>query len=302
MEIPIYSFEGTMELYEWFQWLEEYFDYANIQNERDKTLTAALHLTGQAYAWVRRNYEYWTPSFPWDTFENFREELEFEEKWNYKERKALELEYYNNIAEEAWGVEDDDFEFETVNVEFKVDKQYSSFAVDNMNSLAYPDFSVNNLTGDIPRELGFILETLKYFKFSYNNMTICWSNELVGRFPMAFRGVSSSYPIAANPHFLRDRGHRSSRLALALGIGLGCLLAGLVDLAMHARRRRNGLLSKWPTKKKRTNLAHFYRRMYLYSSPLSLVSPNTFIKHKRGQQHLTVMNTTLWAKRPTTKP
>eukprot|EP01018_Ginkgo_biloba_P032217 Gb_18602 [translate_table: standard] len=122
MEIPIYSFEGTIELYEWFQWLEEYFDYANIQNERDKTLTATLHLTGQTYTWVRRKYEYWTPSFPWDTFKNFREELEFKEKWNYKERKALELEYYNNIEEEAWGVEDDDFEFETVNVEFKVDK------------------------------------------------------------------------------------------------------------------------------------------------------------------------------------
>eukprot|EP01018_Ginkgo_biloba_P012513 Gb_16390 [translate_table: standard] len=118
MEIPIYSFEGTMELNEWFQWLEEYFDYANIQNERDKTLTMALHLTGQAYAWVRRNYEYWTPSFPWDTFKNFREELEFEEKWNYKERKALELEY----KEEAWGVEDDDSEFEIINVEFKVGK------------------------------------------------------------------------------------------------------------------------------------------------------------------------------------
>eukprot|EP01018_Ginkgo_biloba_P028507 Gb_30195 [translate_table: standard] len=97
MEILIYSFKGTMELYECFQWLEEYFDYANIQNERDKTLTAALHLTGQAYAWVRRNYEYWTPSL---------------------ERKALELEY----EEEAWGVEDDDSEFETVNVEFKVGK------------------------------------------------------------------------------------------------------------------------------------------------------------------------------------
>eukprot|EP01018_Ginkgo_biloba_P026229 Gb_06179 [translate_table: standard] len=118
MEISIYSFEGTMELNEWFQWLEEYFDYANIQNEQDTTLTATLHLTGQAYAWVRRNYEYWNPSFTWDTFENFREKLEFEEKWNYKERKALELEY----KEEAWEVEDDDSEFETINIEFKVGK------------------------------------------------------------------------------------------------------------------------------------------------------------------------------------
>eukprot|EP01018_Ginkgo_biloba_P014151 Gb_19925 [translate_table: standard] len=114
------------------------------------------------------------------------------------------------------------------------------FAVDNMNSLTYLDFSVNNLTGDIPMELGFILGTLKYFNFSYNNMTICWSNELVGRFPMAFRGASSSCPIAANPHFLRDRGHRSSRLALALGIGLGCLLAGLVGLAFACRKK-----AKW---------------------------------------------------------
>eukprot|EP01018_Ginkgo_biloba_P035022 Gb_16474 [translate_table: standard] len=78
-------------------------------------------VAGQAYAWVRQNYEYLTPSFPWDTFENFREELEFEEKWNYKERKSLELEYYNNIEEEASGVEEDDSKFEAVNVEFKVD-------------------------------------------------------------------------------------------------------------------------------------------------------------------------------------
>eukprot|EP01018_Ginkgo_biloba_P020032 Gb_20552 [translate_table: standard] len=66
---------------------------------------------------VRRKYEYWTPDFPWDTLKNFREELEFEEKWNYKERKALELEYYKNIEEEAWEVEDDDSKSEIVNVE-----------------------------------------------------------------------------------------------------------------------------------------------------------------------------------------
>eukprot|EP01018_Ginkgo_biloba_P037500 Gb_11387 [translate_table: standard] len=107
MEISIYSFEGTMEICEWFQSLEEYFDYANIQNEQDKTLTSALHLTGQAYTWVRRKYEYWTPDFPWDTFKNFRDQLEFEEKWNYRERKALELEYYDDIEEEALELEDD---------------------------------------------------------------------------------------------------------------------------------------------------------------------------------------------------
>eukprot|EP01018_Ginkgo_biloba_P035795 Gb_08468 [translate_table: standard] len=122
MEIPIYSFEGTMELYEWFQGLKEYFEYARIENECDKSLTTALRLTGQAYAWVRRKYDYWTPSFPWDTFENFRVELELEIKWNYKERKALELEYYNNIDEEALGREDDDFECEIINVEVNTDK------------------------------------------------------------------------------------------------------------------------------------------------------------------------------------
>eukprot|EP01018_Ginkgo_biloba_P005787 Gb_18071 [translate_table: standard] len=95
MEILIYLFEGTMELYDWFQSLEEFFDYSNIQNEHDKALTAALHLI---------------------------EELEFEGKWNYKERKAWEVEYYNNIEEEAWAIEDGDSEFEILNVEFKVDK------------------------------------------------------------------------------------------------------------------------------------------------------------------------------------
>eukprot|EP01018_Ginkgo_biloba_P010211 Gb_33020 [translate_table: standard] len=143
MEIPIYSFEGTMELNEWFQWLEEYFDYANIQNERNKTLTAALHLTRQAYACVRRNYEYWTPSFPWDTFENFREELEFEEKWNYKERKALELEY----KEEASGVEDDNSKFETVNVEFKL-RNIQNVIIGYKETSIQPDEEIK-----IPKEL-----------------------------------------------------------------------------------------------------------------------------------------------------
>eukprot|EP01018_Ginkgo_biloba_P014134 Gb_14249 [translate_table: standard] len=107
MELLLYSFEGIMKLHEWFQRLEEYFKYARFQNEHDKALTTSLHLTSQAYTWAKRQYKYWDPSFPWDTIENLKEELEFEEKWNYKERKALELEYYDDIEEEALELEDD---------------------------------------------------------------------------------------------------------------------------------------------------------------------------------------------------
>eukprot|EP01018_Ginkgo_biloba_P001013 Gb_25468 [translate_table: standard] len=117
MELPLYSFEGTMELHEWFQRLEEYFEYTRFQKEHDKALIASLHLTSQAYTWAKRQYKYWKPSFPWDTFENFKEELEFEDKWNYKERKALELEY----EEEYWGVEDDDSKLETISIGEKAD-------------------------------------------------------------------------------------------------------------------------------------------------------------------------------------
>eukprot|EP01018_Ginkgo_biloba_P001430 Gb_31415 [translate_table: standard] len=59
----------TMELHEWFQRLEEYFDYARFQDERDKGI-----------------YNDAIPD---------------------RERKALELEYYN-IEEESLEVEDDD--------------------------------------------------------------------------------------------------------------------------------------------------------------------------------------------------
>eukprot|EP01018_Ginkgo_biloba_P028365 Gb_34252 [translate_table: standard] len=79
-----------MELHEWFQRMEEYFEYVRFQNEHDKALTASLHLT---------------------------EELEFEEKWNYKERKTLELEYYDDIEEEALELEDDKYKYKDVDEE-----------------------------------------------------------------------------------------------------------------------------------------------------------------------------------------
>eukprot|EP01018_Ginkgo_biloba_P023989 Gb_25748 [translate_table: standard] len=117
MELSLYSFEGTMELHEWFQRMEEYFEYTRFQKEHDKALIASLHLTGQAYTWEKRQYKYWEPSFPWDTFENFKEELEFKERWKYKERKALELEYYDYIEEEALEFKDDKYKCKDVDEE-----------------------------------------------------------------------------------------------------------------------------------------------------------------------------------------
>eukprot|EP01018_Ginkgo_biloba_P030879 Gb_11206 [translate_table: standard] len=74
MELSLYSFKGTMELHKWFQRLEEYFEYARLQNEHDKALTTSLHLTDQSYTWAKRQY---------------------------KERKALELAYYNDSEKES---------------------------------------------------------------------------------------------------------------------------------------------------------------------------------------------------------
>eukprot|EP01018_Ginkgo_biloba_P011940 Gb_34828 [translate_table: standard] len=85
-----------MKLHEWFQRLEEYFEYARFQNEHDKALTTSLH--------------------------RFKEELEFEGKWNYRERKALELEYYNNIEEEYFKVEDDHPEGEDMKEDYPSNK------------------------------------------------------------------------------------------------------------------------------------------------------------------------------------
>eukprot|EP01018_Ginkgo_biloba_P030925 Gb_25712 [translate_table: standard] len=100
MEIPLYSFEGSMELHEWFQRLEEYFNYARFQCERDKTFSTMLHLTSQAYTWATRICEYQGTNFPYNTLEELNEELQLEEKWNYKKKKDLQVKYYNNIKEE----------------------------------------------------------------------------------------------------------------------------------------------------------------------------------------------------------
>eukprot|EP01018_Ginkgo_biloba_P028792 Gb_36760 [translate_table: standard] len=250
MEIPIYLFEGTMELHEWFQRLEEYFEYTRFQKEHDKSLIASLHLTGQAYTWVKRQYKYWEPSFPWDTFDNFKEELEFEEKWNYKERKALELEYYDDIEEEALE-EDDDKKLEeepdeemvtadnnsmkdmrrmikkiTQNMESLKKNSFNIFsmkkkrtrrytieqdlkntrggsipyrehsvitksalfidanrnALEFLQQLEYLNLSAFHITGSTPTEI-FNRENLRELDLSLPSYR---SNELVGRFPMAF--------------------------------------------------------------------------------------------------------------------
>eukprot|EP01018_Ginkgo_biloba_P011101 Gb_14138 [translate_table: standard] len=100
MEILLYSFEGSMELHEWFRRLEEYSNYARFQGEQDKTFTTMLHLTGQAYTWATRICEYRGTNFPWNTLEELKEELELEEKWNFKKKTTLQAKYYNSIKEE----------------------------------------------------------------------------------------------------------------------------------------------------------------------------------------------------------
>lgn len=115
-----------------------------------------------------------------------------------------------------------------------------SAAVGSLNDLTYLDLSVNNLIGDIPMVLLMHLETMSYFNFSYNNLTICMSKDFTARFPTAFKGASHSCPIAVNPIFVQGRHHRRSHLGLALGISLGCLLAGLCGIAFACRRK-----TKW---------------------------------------------------------
>lgn len=115
-----------------------------------------------------------------------------------------------------------------------------STALGNLNGLTYLDLSVNNLIGDIPMVLLMHLETMTYFNFSYNNLTICMSKDLTARFPTAFRGASYSCPIAVNPHVVEDKQHRRAHLGLALGISLGCFLAGLIAIAFACRRK-----AKW---------------------------------------------------------
>eukprot|EP01018_Ginkgo_biloba_P030419 Gb_39182 [translate_table: standard] len=56
MEIMTYSLQGTMGLHEWFR---------------------------------RQKCKYWYPDYPWNTFEKFKEELEFEEYWYHKMKISL---------------------------------------------------------------------------------------------------------------------------------------------------------------------------------------------------------------------
>eukprot|EP01018_Ginkgo_biloba_P002218 Gb_19732 [translate_table: standard] len=100
----------------------------------------------KAYTWAKWKYKYWDPSFPWDTFENFKEELEFKEKWNYKERKALELEYYNDIEEEALELEDN--KSKCKDVDEKRDKEPNEQPKGEENDSQCEDTIVNNHHGE----------------------------------------------------------------------------------------------------------------------------------------------------------
>jgi hypothetical protein len=84
------------------------------------------------------------------------------------------------------------------------------------------------------------LETMTYFNFSYNNLTICMSNDLTARFQTTFRAASYSFPIVVNPHIIEDKHHRRAHLGLALGIYLGCFLVGLIAIAFACRGK-----AKW---------------------------------------------------------
>lgn len=123
-------------------------------------------------------------------------------------------------------------------------------------ALSYLDVSVNKLTGDIPMALGMHLDSMAYFNFSYNNLTLCMSRGLTARFPSAFQGISqsnSSCPIAVNPHYLPVQRHVKSHLGLALGIGLGCLLVGLVALAFTCRNKSKWVVKQMSFKNKEEN-------------------------------------------------
>eukprot|EP01018_Ginkgo_biloba_P024458 Gb_38477 [translate_table: standard] len=100
MEIMLYSFEGSIKLHKWFQRLEKYFNYARFQHERDKTFTAMLHLTGQAYTWATQMCEYRGTDFPWNTLEELKEELELVEKWKSIKEKDVSNEETNKESEE----------------------------------------------------------------------------------------------------------------------------------------------------------------------------------------------------------
>jgi len=63
------------------------------------------------------------------------------------------------------------------------------------------------------------------------------SNDLTTRFPQAFRGASYSCPIVVNPHVVEDKQQRRAHLGLALGIYLGCFLAGLIAITFACRRK-----------------------------------------------------------------
>lgn len=120
----------------------------------------------------------------------------------------------------------------------------STRVVGSLNDLTYLDLSVNNLVGDIPMVLLMHLETMSYFNFSYNNLTICIPKDFTARFPTAFKGASYSCPIAVNPNFVQGRQHRRSHLGLALGISFGCFLAGLCGITFACRRKTKWLVKQ----------------------------------------------------------
>eukprot|EP01018_Ginkgo_biloba_P006940 Gb_21175 [translate_table: standard] len=52
-------------------------------------MTVVIHLKGKADMRVRQKCNDWYLDYPWNTFEEFKEELEFEEYWYHRMKKFL---------------------------------------------------------------------------------------------------------------------------------------------------------------------------------------------------------------------
>ncbi|GMJ11097.1 hypothetical protein like AT2G24230 [Hibiscus trionum] len=126
-------------------------------------------------------------------------------------------------------------------------------------SLKIIDVSHNDLSGDIPVSVLAKLPLMKRYNFSYNNLTLCASGISLDNFETAFYGSLNSCPIAANPVLFKRRAniHRvfTFNLALALTLAMVCLLAALLFLAFHCRKKSRMWLAKQPSYKEEQNMS-----------------------------------------------